>query len=333
MKQHLLIVTLSLLAACFGWQPAKAQLDPHFSQYYVEPMILNPALTGAMDGDSRVSAVWRSQYNNTLTTDGVSAETVTNKHMNFGFNLLDEQTADKSYNYMNTYVTMAYTGVRFGPRHDHFLVLATSWGLINRRFDISKLQFGDQWLSSTGYDASRPSGENFVKPSASSFDAGVGALYYDATPNSAVSFFGGVGAFHLTRPANPMLSADGAQPLPIRFSVHAGLRIVENEYFSIVPSAVFMKEGNAEEKMAGAYVQLYASEDCDVMFGANYRWQDAIVPFVGIYYKGLTCGMSYDVNQNPGEAVVSNNGSFEVSISYIFQKSAVKTNKFFCPRF
>ena len=29
---------------------AAAQVDPHFSQYYVYPSWLNPALTGAFDG-------------------------------------------------------------------------------------------------------------------------------------------------------------------------------------------------------------------------------------------------------------------------------------------
>jgi len=42
---HLTVFTLlALLAAC----PGRAQVDPHFSQYYVYPMWLNPALTGAI---------------------------------------------------------------------------------------------------------------------------------------------------------------------------------------------------------------------------------------------------------------------------------------------
>ncbi len=334
MKIRPFAIWLGMLAAITGGQPAAfAQIDPHFSQYYIHPMILNPALTGAFEGDCRVSSVWRSQYNNTLTTEGLSAEAVTNKHANFGFNLLDEQSADKSYNFMNAYVTMAYTGVRLGPRQNHFIVLAAQWGVINRRFDVSKLQFGSQWLASTGFNPDRPSGETFTKPSVSSFDAGVGAVYYDATPNKKASVFGGVSAFHINRPGDPSLAGDGSQPIPVRYCVHAGVRIIGSDLFSIIPTAIYMREGNAEEKMAGAYVQLYASADADFMFGANYRWKDAISPFAGLYYKGLTIGLSYDVNQSSGQAIVSNNGSFEVSIAYVFQKAAVKTRKLYCPRF
>ncbi len=31
-------------------------------------MTMNPAFTGAFDGDYRVSGIWRSQYGNTLNT-------------------------------------------------------------------------------------------------------------------------------------------------------------------------------------------------------------------------------------------------------------------------
>jgi hypothetical protein len=41
---------------------ARAQVDPHFSQYYIQPMTMNPAFTGAFDGDYRISGIWRSQY-------------------------------------------------------------------------------------------------------------------------------------------------------------------------------------------------------------------------------------------------------------------------------
>lgn len=332
MKQTMRVLLLyGILTAC---RPgAQAQIDPHFSQYYIQPMLLNPALTGAIEGDARVSSVWRSQYANTLMTQGVSGEAVTDKHMNFGLNLLDEQTQDKSYNYMNGYLTMAYTGVRLGPHQDHIIVLAAQWGFVNRRFDLAKLQWGDQWLASTGYNPDLPSGENFIKPSVTAFDAGVGVMYYDATPEKEVSFFGGFAATHLNRPANPILANDAASTLPVRYSAHAGMRILASDYISIVPTVLYMREGNAEEKAAGGYLQLYVSEDVDVMLGFNWRWDDAVCPMAGVYYKGLTCGISYDANVSPGQALVANNGSFEVSLSYVFQKAGVKTKKFYCPRF
>jgi type IX secretion system PorP/SprF family membrane protein len=322
------------IPACGLWQSARAQVDPHFSQYYIQPMNLNPALTGAMEGDYRVSGVWRSQYNNTLTTKGISAEKTTNKNTNFGFNLVNQSTNDKSYSYTNGYLSMAYTGVRFGKNADHYLVMAMQFGFISRKFDITKMQFGSQWISGTGFDPSSNSSEVFMKPSVTSFDAGAGIVYYDASPNQTVNFFGGISAYHITRPTDPYLSDAARTRLDVRYSVHAGVRIIASDLLSIVPTAIYMKEGNAEEKMAGAYFQVYANEETDVMFGAYYRLNDAVSPFAGLCYKGLTFGLSYDVNASDKGAGGMKGNSLELSISFVGKgKSGVSTNKFYCPRF
>jgi type IX secretion system PorP/SprF family membrane protein len=326
--------TIAFITVATVLQPLHAQVDPHFSQYYIQPMTLNPALTGAIEGDYRVSAIWRSQYNNSLVTKGLSAETVTSKNCNIGFNVMNQSTNDKSYSFTNAYLTMAYTGVRFGPRADHHVVLAMQCGYMNRRFDVGKLQFGSQWISGIGYDPGMNSGEIFSKRSISSFDAGAGIAYYDATPNKKLSLFGGISAFHITRPAYPFLSDGDQQRLPVHYSVQAGVRIITSDLLSIVPNAIYMREGNAEEKMIGAYLQLYASETTDLMFGANYRFNDAAVPFAGVYYKGLTLGISYDVNASSRSAGATKGNSLEVSISFVGQKkNNVRTKSFYCPRF
>jgi type IX secretion system PorP/SprF family membrane protein len=313
---------------------AYGQLDPHFSQYYIHPMILNPALTGAIEGDYRLTAVYRNQYSNLFTTTGLSAETVTDKHANFGFNILNEATGDKSYNYTNAYVSMAYTGLRFGPNADHYIVLAMQYGFINRRFDVSRLQFGDQWLSGVGYDATVQSGESFVKPSMWSFDAGAGFEYFDAVPDKKVSLFGGLAAFHITRPDNPFLNTNTYQRLPVRYNAQLGTRIIASDLLTIVPSVVYMKEGDAQETMAGTYMQIYASETTDLMLGAYWRVGDAVAPFAGVYYNGLTFGISYDVNVSQAEAATTKNRSFEVSITYVgIRKNKSKPTNFYCPRF
>ncbi len=71
MKKHLSrrICFIALLVCVLG-KTSRAQIDPHFSQYYIQPMTMNPAFTGAFDGDYRVSGIWRSQYGNTLNTKG-----------------------------------------------------------------------------------------------------------------------------------------------------------------------------------------------------------------------------------------------------------------------
>jgi type IX secretion system PorP/SprF family membrane protein len=335
MKRHLTrrICWLTLLVCVFGIS-AHAQVDPHFSQYYIQPMTMNPAFTGAFDGDYRVSAVFRNQYGNTLSTKGISAEKTTNKNANIGFNLINQTSNDGAYSFTNGYLTFAYTGVRFGKNADHYLVMAMQMGFISRKFDITKMTFGSQWVSGVGFDASSNSGETFLKPQVTSFDAGAGIAYYDATPNKTATLFGGFSAYHITQPDNPYLSNQDQSKLDIRYSVQAGVRITASDQLSIIPTAIYMKQGDAEERMGGVYFQVYANEVTDVMFGAYYRISDAVVPFAGFYYKGLTFGMSYDVDASAKSAAGSKGNSLELSISYVGKrKSNMGVNRFYCPRF
>ena len=128
------------------------------------------------------------------------AEKTTNKNANIGFNLVNQVSSDGAYSFTNGYLTFAYTGVRFGKNADHYLVMAMQIGFISRKFDITKMQFGSQWVSGVGFDASSTSNETFLKPQVTSFDAGAGIAYYDATPNKTASFFGGIAAYHITQP-------------------------------------------------------------------------------------------------------------------------------------
>lgn len=330
MKRNLrTILSGILLISCLN---GVTQVDPHFSQYFIQPMALNPALTGAIEGDYRVSAVWRAQYENTFSTKGISGEAVTGKNLNVGANLLYQSSSDGSYSYTNAYLSLAYTGVRFS---DHYLVMGMQAGLLNRRFNAARLQFGDQWTSGIGFDHSTPTGEMFTKSSVFDIDAGAGIVYYDATADKKVNLFAGFSAFHLTRPRDPFISGSAEkQALPIRYSVHAGARFIINEYFNIVPNVLYMRQGNNEEKMAGAYIQVNASEKVDLMFGANLRFRDALAPFAGFYYKGLTVGMSYDTGFSTKDALNINRNSLEISLSYTWwRKKTMETKPFYCPRF
>jgi len=312
----------------------KAQVDPHFSQYYSYPQALNPALTGAMEGDYRVTAIWRSQYGNMLTTKGMAVDVATAKNVSIGFNLLNQSTADHVYSFTNGYISMSYTGVRFGPDGDQYLALALQGGFIGRRIDPAKLQFGDQWLQGVGYSPSVSSADILSSPSVSTFDAGAGLAYYDARADNDVHLFGGFSAFHLTRPQDPFLSGGNKERLPIRYSLHGGARIAASDGLVIVPNALYVSQGNATETVMGMYAQLYASEGVDFMLGSNWRIGDAVTPYAGFYYNGLTIGMSYDVNISPLAAAARGANSIEISLSYIgISKKRGPRNYFKCPRF
>lgn len=336
MKKNKNLIIL-LLAACLGSTAVKAQTDPHFSQYYVYPLWLNPALTGAIDGDYRVTGIYRNQWgniNNGFSTPGVSADMVTSKNINLGVNLMNQTAAGGAYNYLNGYLSVAYTGLRFGKDGNHRVTVGLTGGVINRKFNPSKFQTGEQWAElANSLDLSIPMTDILSKNSAMAFDAGAGAMYFDATPGQKVNVFAGFSAYHLTQPDDPFISGGQGQKMPVRYTLHGGAKINLSEVVSITPNVLYMKQGPAEEKMAGAYAQLKASEATDFLFGANYRFEDAISPFIGVYHSNFVLGLSYDVNTSDLSKAAGNANSFELSLTFTGRKRA-KTDAvpFVCPR-
>jgi len=328
------IMVLCLVAA-LGGNTLSAQVDPHFSQYYVYPSWLNPALTGAFDGDYRVSGIYRSQWGNIsspFSTQGLSGEFTTDKNANVGITVLNQKAGNGGYNYTTAYGNFAYTGVRFGANGNQRVVMGLQLGLIRRNFNPSKLTFGDQWNPVTGYNAGTATADVFTQTSATSFDAGAGLLYYDAEPGKKVNIFGGFSLSHITTPTDKF-SATGNAKLPIRYTAHGGVRLTISEQLTITPNLLYLRQGTSEEKMFGAYAQMKASEETDVMLGMNYRIKDAIAPYVGFTYKNMVLGASYDVNTSSLGKMTHGANSFEISLSFT-KKRALKTPEveFVCPR-
>ena len=299
-----------------------AQTDPHFTQNYTYPMYINPALTGSSDGEYRASAIYRSQWGtitNPYRTIGISFDTRTNKNIALGLNLLNQCAGDGGFNYLSAYGSVAYTGVKFGIDNNHRIVLAIQGGLINRRVDQSKFKWGEQWNPITGYNASNPTSETFARTSATVFDVGTGALYYDATPNKKTNAFGGFSVFHINKPKDPIVSTQSVElnSIPMRIAIHGGLSFNISDRASIIPHVLYMHQGTATETMIGTYAQLNVNPETDLMIGGYYRVKDALAPFVGFDWKNFVVGLSYDVNTSKLGAMSRNVNSFELSLTYI----------------
>lgn len=334
MRKRLRIQGL-LLATLLAASAATAQVDPHFSQYYVYPSWLNPALTGAFDGEYRVAGIYRNQWGNIsspFSTFGASGEVTTGKNLNMGLSVLRQKAGDGGYSYTTAYANIAYTGVRFGPGESKRITMGIQVGMIQRRFDRSKLTFGDQWNPIFGFNPGTPSADVLSRNSATAFDVGAGIMYFDAQPGKKANLFAGFSASHLTKPED-RFSATGDEKFPMRFTGHAGVRFTLNDRFSLTPNFLYLKQGTASEKMIGAYGQYKASSDVNVLIGANYRFDDAVSPFFGFTYKNMMIGASYDINSSDLGKLVNGANSFEISISLIGKKSAKTPEvEFVCPR-
>lgn len=298
-----------------------AQVDPHFSQYYANPLWLNPALTGVINGDTRISGNFKDQWasvNNAYRTAAVAADFRTSEKVSLGLSVLNQSAGGNSFNYFSAYGSLGY-GIAISNNGNHRLSFGVQAGLINRSFDMSKFQFGNQYVPGSGFDPGLPSFESFSNTNTTIFDANAGVFYYNGDNLSTVNAFGGISVGHLSRPKDNF-SADDKGKIPLRYAVHGGARIRASEYFDVTPHALYIKQQNATIKAFGAYSEFKFQDDKGLILGGLYRLNDAAVANVGYHVNSLIIGASYDFNTSSLTRATAGQGGIELSVSYVFRK-------------
>lgn len=332
-RKILLAITLTIVVSCcLTSRKAVAQVDPHFSQYYAYPLWLNPGLTGVMNGDYRISANYKRQWASIATpysTTALSFDTYPVKNLGIGGTILNQSAGNGGYNYLNALASAAYRAVLDDQRMN-VISIGIQAGIINRRINPSKLQFGEQWNPVTGYDPGAPSGEHYDQTSALAFDANIGIVYFNRNPNTKLNPFGGISLYHLSRPQAPFIGKTDER-LPMRMNIHGGVKMKLNPKFYLTPQFIYITQGNAHETVAGLYGQYRLPNYSDLLFGATYRFKDAISPFVGFHLGDFTLGLSYDINVSDLKVASQSKGGLEISLSYIRHKK-IRDPRFICPR-
>ena len=339
-KRHMKLrgIILCLCATITISNRLTAQVDPHFTQYYIYPLYVNPAMTGGSDGDYRVSGIFRNQWGtiSPYRTIGASFDKRTNKNIAWGVNILNQSAGDGGFNYLNAYGSLAYNGVKFGKDGNHRLVFALQGGIINRRIDKTKFKTGEQWNPITGFNPALASGEEgLVATQSTVLDIGAGALYFDGTPDRKANLFAGASFFHLNRPKDAFVTNGNVslEAIPLRAVFHGGVSFNLSDKTRIVPNAIYMSQGTAQVTVFGTYVQLNVNAETDFMLGTYYRLNDAVAPFVGVDWKEFLFGVSYDINASKLGNWNRNVNSFELSLTYRKRKPGQPLFEYIrCPR-
>lgn len=325
------LIVIILMGCIFSAGRLAAQVDPHFTQYYAYPVWLNPAFTGLIDGNYRVTANYRQQLPSLyapMNNQAISADFALPKNFGLGITVLKQSSTDAGYQLLNSYFSLSYQA-HLGK----YQILSSGFqlGILNRKVDPGKLQFGNQFNPAIGYDPSIPSSEIFAYQSATSVDGSFGLLYFDGDPNKKINPYIGVSLYHPTQPNSRFLSAGDDNRIDLRYSFHAGVRLQMGSRASLIPHILYQQQGDATEMAGGLVCNLKIEEGKDFILGGTYRKDDAIAPNIGLHINGLTIGFSYDVAISKLKTAASSNGGYELSISFTGRKKIPDT-KFICPR-
>lgn len=300
--------------------------DPTFTQFYANPVYLNPALSGST-GCPRVSMNYRNEWpqltGNYITYSLSYDSYAKNVSGGLGFIALHDQQGRGTisttmigavYSY-NLKVNRKFS-MMFGARASYF----------QKYLDWSKLTFGDMidprrgFIYQTG-DVPRGNGRRGF------FDASAGIVGY--TEN----FYFGIAGHHLNRPDESMIL--GTSKLPMRITGHAGANIKignrgrYSNSTSIMPNVIYQYQNGFQELSIGTYVKY---ENFTV--GAWYRNRDAFILCLGITTPKFKVGYSYDITVSKLGHGVSG-GSHEVSLGFNFacKKKPKNFRKISCPSF
>ena len=305
MKRYITIISAGLL---FGMSMSSKGQDIHFSQFYENAILRNPALTGIFSDEYKFGVDYRSQWSSVsvpYTTTMFSGETriLVNRELGdyLSFSLVGTYDKAGSINFASTqlYPAIAYNKA-MEDEHNTYLSVGLTGGYISRSVDMSLMTFSSQFLDGS-YNSANPTGENAAFKSLNNFDVGAGiSLNSSLDLEGRDNYYLGASAYHINSPTEIFNGGYVLVKLPIKWQLSGGLHLPFSEKFSLSVQANYSIQQPYSEFIAGGYFtyrdmppglpSIFAFN-----FGFFVRAKDAVIPTVKVDYRNVSVGFSYDV--------------------------------------
>ena len=319
------IITLSIILISIGGvsESAFAQ-DPQFTQFYANPLYLNPAFAGTARCP-RVNMNYRNQWPG-ITGTFITYSASYDQHVDplaggLGLLVTNDQAGKGTLNTTNVSGMYSY---QLSVTRSFSLKAGLQATYLQKKVDWAKLTFGDMIDPRRGFIYGTD--ETPITEGISTVDFSAGILGFSKT------YFFGAAVHHLTEPDESLVSGDGVEsPLPRKYTGHAGAVIPlgsKKEEMNISPNILYQQQQNFKQLNFGVYINRGP-----IIGGLWYRNQDAVMLLVGLQQEMFKFGYSYDVTVS--KLSMQTLGSHEISFSLQFD-CRPKKRKFrtiSCPSF
>lgn len=310
MKTRILLISIASVVVCFFRSLGQ---DVVFSQFYANPLYLNPAFAGNADGP-RLSFNFRNQWPS-LNASFVTYSAGFDQYLpairgGVGILLLADQIGSSAYK--QNQASLIYSN---SLRISNSLYLKTGfqYTFISRSLNFSKLVFPEQLNPISGIGP-RPPGSTLptTENSITIHDFTAGAILFSE------NFFMGATFHHLAEP-NQSFITDSKVPLPLRTSIYAGGNIPLSPSYggetgwTLSPNIIYITQKPAKQINLGAFLSKGPGS-----VGLWYRVKDAIILSGGFRRGKMQFGYGYDITVS-GLRLASPGGSHEVSLRFIFE--------------
>jgi type IX secretion system PorP/SprF family membrane protein len=320
MKCHILVIFLLIVMKSLNAQ------DPSFAQFFSSPLNINPALTANINADWRLISNFRDQWigpaspyvTGTVSYDSKIMQNKTpngseNNFVGVGGMLMFDRAMSGVVKSTYASLNLSYN-IKISETDYYTERLAVGFGAIYGRKDIdfSRVDFEEQF---TGYGFNRnlPTGETALSNMKPYVSASAGITYTAKTEKS--NFDAGVAAFHLNKPRQTFLK-DDQEFLAIRKVAHANFETFINERSVFITNAIYQFQQEANYLSVGAAMGYYVGNSTETMVTAGlwYWSKNALIPYVGLTYKDLQFGLSYDITTSKLNQASRKPSSWELSI-------------------
>lgn len=322
---------LSMLVMLAIVQCGSAQ-DPHFSQFYASPILLNPALTGAGLCGGRVALNYRNQWpsigNNYRTFAAAYDHYLPEVSSGIGVQVMQDIAGDGLLTTRQVGLSYAYR-VPLGKHWNMQFAMQGTW--FQRSIDFSRLYFADQIVAQKGFVL--PTSEQLPTDQINFPSLSSGAIVFSER------FYAGFSAHHMNQPFQSFYGNSGpGTTLPTRFTLHGGLKLgggkrhIE-EAWTFSPNILLMLQGAFTEMNLGFYASKNGFTG-GMWFRQSGATSDAFILLAGYQWSTFRLGYSFDATLSSARPVARS--SHEISAAYSFCSSSNQPRKpkgDICPRF
>ena len=272
--------------------------DPHYSQFFMAPQLINPALTGT-GSEAKLAANFRQQWSNagtpfrtmSLAGDGKLYSAASGSFVGGGITFMSDQSMNGAFK--STYLSGALA-VHIALFEGHSLGLGFEGCYGSRRIDYSELTFGEQFRS-YGFDLSLPTGESALSNMKPFMSLGTGMIY--RYKEEYLNIEAGFAAFHVNKPQQSFVD-DALQHVPLRLAAFASGDYVASDRLILNFNVAFQQQQTQHYLTAGgcAGLDISGGQRQKMLYaGGWYRTRDAFFPYVGLMIGNFQFGLSYDV--------------------------------------
>lgn len=300
--------------------------DPQFTQFYANPLYLNPAFAGSARCP-RVNINYRNQWP-ALKETYITTSASYDQHFDainggVGLMFLNDKAGEGTITTTNISGMYAY---QLNVNRKFTMRFGLQGTYVQKKLDFNKLTFGDMIDPRYGFVYSTQE----LRPTESRgfMDFSTGVLAYTS------KVYGGFAVHHLTEPDEAFI-VKGTSKLPRKYTVHAGAmlpigdtygrgsrgRINRDEGTFISPNILYQQQAGFNQINIGMYI-LHSPIVGGLWYRGNFGndkflSSDSFIALVGLQKGIFKFGYSYDVTVS----ALSNatGGSHELSLGLQFE--------------